>query len=73
MRITPNVTLRDDQSKKDYPPGVEADVSDTIAIDAIARGLAVEADPGATAAVDPDDEPDDDEHEDDEPDDDEAA
>lgn len=71
MRIIPNVTLRDDQSKKDYPPGVEADVSDAIANDAIARGLAekaagVQADPGATAAVDPDDQPDEDDPEDDE-------
>lgn len=43
MRIIPSVTLRDDQLKKSYPPGVEANVSDDIANDAIERGLAVQA------------------------------
>lgn len=52
MRIIPNVTLRDDLLNKSYPPGIEANVSDDIATDAIARGLADPA-PGDTAQASP--------------------
>lgn len=65
MRIIPNVTLRDDLLKKDYPPGIEVDVSDDIATDALARGLADPA-PGNTAPAGP--AALDDENEDDDPD-----
>lgn len=69
MRIIPNVTLRDDLLNKSYPPGVEANVSDDIATDALARGLADPA-PDEAAPANPDPIPSD---EDDDHDPDEAA
>lgn len=63
MKIIPSITLRDDLQEKSYPPGIEADVSDDIGLDAVRRGLAtksavLEAVP-ETAPANPADEEDD--------------